>query len=184
MQAARDLLADGRTVTVTAAATKAGISKATAYRYYSEPAILVAEAGLDIEVLPYEAVVAGCGTTRDKLRAISLYYLDLAIEHEAGFCRYVGLTLLSPREAVPGLATRRGGRRLAMYEAAFEEHEPKVSPEARTACIQALATATGAEAMISLLDVVGTDRQRARFIVGEIAEAVIDRYLGRPGDPV
>ena len=48
LDATRSLIADGIPVTVQRAADEAGISKATAYRYFSDPSLLVAEAGLKV----------------------------------------------------------------------------------------------------------------------------------------
>ena len=119
MAAARTLLTDGEIVTVTAAAERAGMSKATAYRYFSDPAILVAEAGLDVEVLSYDQVVAGAATLRDRLRAISLYFLDLAIDHEVKFRQFVGLTLTAWRPDDGKTRTRRGGQSRSRRPASY-----------------------------------------------------------------
>lgn len=176
MAAARTLLTDGEIVTVTAAAERAGMSKATAYRYFSDPAILVAEAGLDVEVVSYDKVVAGAATLRDRLRAISLYFLDLAIDHEVKFRQFVGLTLTAWRPDDGKTRTRRGGRRMPMYRQALAETD--LTEDRKEAMIRALSTATGAEAMIALYDVQGCDRETARQTVADIADAIIDRYLG------
>lgn len=178
LEGARALIAKGETVTVTAAAAQAGISKATAYRYFSDPAILTAEAGLAVEVLPLSRIIAGAVTVREKLKAISLYILDLALEHEAEFRQFVGMTLTAytPGEASPPI--RRGARRVPMYESVLDDPAVKLDDAVRKRLVMALSAATGAEAMIALLDVVGTDRETARATVLEIAEALIDRYLG------
>ena len=64
LDGARTLLAEGQQVTVAAAAEKHGISKATAYRYFSDPAVLVAEAGLDISVRSYEEITRDAADLR------------------------------------------------------------------------------------------------------------------------
>ena len=63
MAAARDILAEGGSPTVSTTALRAGISKATAYRYFSDPAVLVAEAGLAVSVLPYADIARSFART-------------------------------------------------------------------------------------------------------------------------
>ena len=93
LDATRSLIADGIPVTVQRAADEAGISKATAYRYFSDPSLLVAEAGLALEVAPYEDVVAGCDTPRARALAVSLYIFDLSVAHEAAFRNFLARNL-------------------------------------------------------------------------------------------
>ncbi|WP_138473472.1 TetR family transcriptional regulator, partial [Poseidonocella sp. HB161398] len=81
LDGARTLMQEGQPVTVAAAAERHGISKATAYRYFSDAAVLAAEAGLDIAVAGYEEITAGAADLRGKLRAISLYFFDLSLAH-------------------------------------------------------------------------------------------------------
>jgi AcrR family transcriptional regulator len=179
LDGARKLLGEGKPVTVAAAAEKHSISKATAYRYFSDPALLVAEAGLDISVAPYETIVADIPGVREKLKAISLYFFDLAIENEAGFRQFVGMTLAAWRPDVKQSPARRGGRRILMYEQALASEHLVLTEREKEKLIHALATATGTEAMIALLDVAGLDPAAARETVSEIADALLDRYLGR-----
>ncbi|MDF2231416.1 TetR family transcriptional regulator [Albimonas sp. CAU 1670] len=175
LAAARGLIARGEEVTVTAAAAEAGISKATAYRYFSDPAALVVECGLDIDVAPYEAVVAGAADLRARLEAISLYFFDLACDREAEFRQLLARTL-DDSLASPGGRARRGARRVTMYERALAE-DGAVPPAERAALVRELSAATGAEVMIALFDVVGAGREEAREAVAGIAAAICDRRL-------
>lgn len=175
--ATRDLMSEGLAVTVIAAADRAGVSKATAYRYFSDPAVLVAEAGLDVAVLPYDRIVAGAEGVRAKVLAISLYFLDLALDHEAEFRQFVGLTLLAWTPDDAKQVQQRGGRRIPMFEAAIADASDRLTPEDRAAMVRALAATTGAEAMIALYDVIGAERDQARDTVAQISGAIVDRYL-------
>ena len=178
LDGARMLLGEGKPVTVAAAAEKHNISKATAYRYFSDPALLVAEAGLDISVASYDAIVADIQGVREKLKAISLYFFDLAINNEAGFRQFVGMTLAAWKPDGNQSPARRGARRIAMYERALASDDLRLTGQEQAKLINALATATGAEAMIALLDVADVDHATARQTVSEIADALLDRYLG------
>lgn len=179
LDGARALLAEGQPVTVAAAAEKHNISKATAYRYFSDPALLVAEAGLDLSVASYDAITDGAAGLRQKLKAISLYFFDLAIRNEAGFRQFVGMTLAAWTPDAAQYMTLRGARRISMYQQALASEEAGLTAQGQESLIRALATATGAEAMIALLDVVGVDHMTARETVSDMADAILDRYLGQ-----
>ena len=178
---ARALLADGQAVTVTAAAERAGISKATAYRYFSDPAVLAAEAGLAVEVLPYETVIEGAVTLREKLRAISLYIYDLSVENEGAFRQFLARNL-DAWATNPGVNERRGARRVAMFERALADLPEPIDPARQRLFVNALTMATGAEAMIALYDIAQADPAAARAAVADTAEALIDRHLGPLAD--
>ncbi len=90
---AHALLTQGQPVTVAAAAAQAGISKATAYRYFSDASVLAAEAGLHVEVASYDRIVAGTRTPRDRLVAISVYMIDLALDHQGAFRQFMARSL-------------------------------------------------------------------------------------------
>ena len=171
---ARALLARGEKVTVTAAAAEARVSKATAYRYYPDPGTLAAETTLSLNLLPYEAVVAGCGDLRARLLAINLHYFDLACANAAGFRQFLARVL----EARPPGDTGRGGRRVAMYQRALDDDD-ELPRALHAPLIRALALATGAEAMIVLLDVTRATEAEARETIATVTGLVIDHYLAQ-----
>lgn len=177
LDGARLLMQEGKSVTVAAAAEKHGISKATAYRYYSDAAVLAAEAGLDIAVDPYEKVVAGAADLRAKLKAISLYFFELALNHEAELRQFVGMSLTASVTDDTPASSRRAGRRIAMYKKALAEDDEIIGKDRQARLIRALGATTGAEAMIALLDVVGVDADSARETVEEVTDAVLDSYF-------
>lgn len=174
LAAARDLLVDGEPVTLNAAAERAGVSRATAYRYFSDPSVLAAEAGLDLEVASYRAITEGFDTPRERLLAISLYFFDLAVGHEAEFRTFLArwLDAWQPGQSGPS----RGARRVAMFERALAD-VTAIDPSDKAALVRALSATTGTEAMIALLDVAQVDRHAARRTVAEIATLLIDRHL-------
>lgn len=178
LEGARLLLADGEPVTVTAAAARVGISKATAYRYFSDPAVLAAEAGLAVEVRSYEDLVAGADTLRARLRAISAYFFDLALEHEAAFRQFLARNLDAWGAEAGTLTVRRGARRVIMYRRALAESAEPVDPDRAERLVRGLTVVTGTEAMVALLDIAQIDRVAARETVQDTTEAILDRHLG------
>lgn len=181
LDGARQLLAEGAPVTVAAAAERHGVSKATAYRYFSDPGILVSEAMLDIAVKPYEEITRGAHDLRGRLLAINLYFLDLAFENEAGFRQFLGRTLTL--SATGTNAVRRGARRISMYRQVLAEDDGGLSGKAQGALIRALSLATGIEAMTALIDVAQAGPEEARDAVETVTLAILDRFLG-PGGQV
>ncbi|NDW03555.1 TetR family transcriptional regulator [Jiella pacifica] len=174
---ARALIARGEAVTVAAAAAEVGVSKATAYRYFSDPNTLAAEAGLALDVRPYEAIVVHSSKLREKLLAIGLEMFDLALGHEAEFRRFLARNLDASGQNDRRQAPPRGARRTAMYRRALDETPHDLTEEEQARLVRALSVATGVEAMISLLDVAQASREEARATVQEVAEAILDKYL-------
>lgn len=173
--AARRLLSDNATLTIPAVAKDAGISRATAYRYFSDPSVLASEAGLDVSTKSYEDIVRHCADTRERVLAVALFFFDQAVEHEAEFRGFLSRWLDSWRL---GGAPTRGGRRIEMFRAALEEERGVIGDEACEQLVRALSVSTGTEAMIALLDVVGADRETARVTIAHMATALISGALG------
>jgi AcrR family transcriptional regulator len=174
--AARTLLMRGETLTITAAAREASISKASAYRYFSDPALLAAEAGLHLKAAPYEEIISNAATLRDRLVAISLYFFDLAMANETAFRTYLGLNLQASAQSQGGRTPRRGARRIQAFMRALDS-EATIPPEQARSLAAALGMATGAEAMIALFDVASLSAEEARALVAETAQALCDRML-------
>ncbi len=172
LSGARALIARGEPVTVAAAAAEEGVSRATAYRYFSDPQVLASEAGLAVEVLPYDAVIAGADGPRARTLAVSRYIFDLSVEHEAAFRQFLARNLDAWLAHGPG--DRRGARRVDMFDRALDG--ARLTKAEKSRLVAALTAATGSEAMIALFDIAKVDIEAAREAVSEIAEALLDRY--------
>lgn len=179
LEGARELLSEGAEVTVAAAAKKRGISRATAYRYFKDPDALAAEAGLAVEVAAYLDVVKDSETVRDKLLAINLYMIDLTLENEIAFRQFLSKTLGASAKEKDASRRRRGARRTSMYDRALAPALDQIGPEGAQRLKSALAASTGVEAMVALMDVAGVAREDVRAMVGEMTEALLDKYLGK-----
>ncbi len=177
LEGARQLLSEGKTVSVTAAAAVNGVSKATSYRYFSDASVLVAEAVLDVSVKPYDAVVAGAQDLRGKLKAICLYFLDLSLENEAGFRQFLAAAMTEWRAG--STTTARGGRRVKMFRQALSEHDTGLSRQQRDTLVRALSASTGLEAMIALTDVAGATQKQARETTAFMVDAIVDRTFAK-----
>ncbi|MEO4041968.1 TetR/AcrR family transcriptional regulator [Hoeflea sp. CAU 1731] len=175
LDGARKLLSEGKVVTVAAAAAENGVSKATSYRYYSAPDVLVAEAVLDIAVKPYEDIVGDASDVQGKLRAICIYFLDFSFENESGFRQFLSGTMREWR--ADSKTTARGGRRINMFRRALSEHETGLSNDQKEKLVRSLSASTGIEALIALVDVAGATPQQAREAVGFMVDAMVKQML-------
>ncbi len=169
---ARNLMSRGEAVTVAAAAAEEGVSRATAYRYFSDPQVLANEAGLAVAVLPCEEVVAGYKGARQKTIAVALYIFDLSVDNEAAFRQFLARNL--DAWLVHGPGDRRGARRVEMFRNALQT--AKLSPSKRTRLVNGLTAASGSEAMIALYDIAKADPVAARKSIRDVAEALLDKF--------
>lgn len=176
LAAARCLLAEKATLTIPAVAKAANISRATAYRYFSDPSVLAAEAGLDVGVIPYDDIVRDCSGTRARVRAVALFFFDLTIKHEAEFRSFLSRWLESWR--LDNGTPTRGGRRITMFRTALREERDKIGDEACERLVRQLSVATGTEAMIALLDVAQADPVTARATIAHMVDTLVDGTLG------
>ncbi|NNU81511.1 TetR/AcrR family transcriptional regulator [Halovulum dunhuangense] len=177
LKGARDVLDRGEALTVQAAADAAGISKATAYRYFPDPGSLAAEAMLDIDMPTADRILEGIAGTRARAQRVRGFYLDFTFEHEAQFRAYLAQTMRDwaarSQEARRGM---RGARRVAAFELALTSERPRLGPEGLRELVQCLSTATGIEQLIALSDVCGLDRAAADRVSARVVDALLDSY--------
>ncbi len=174
LDGARRLMRQGEPVTVAAAAAEHGISRATAYRYFSDPQALALEAGLATLVPPYEEVIAGTTDLRARLAAITAAMIRLTLENEAAFRQYLSHAMT----ATEGSGSR-GARRVGYMTRALSELPHDLSSAQASDLVASLATVAGIEGLVALSDVAGQDRASAERLMREIADAILTRHLGQ-----
>jgi AcrR family transcriptional regulator len=154
---ARTLLAEGATPTVEAAAAHAGVSRATAYRYFvNQRELLVAtHPMLDmVTLLPPQPPA----DATDRVLIVAERIIDLILASEPEFRMSLRLSL------EPGNTDDlplRKGRRLAWFEDALQPLQGDRKPASIKRLSLALASSVGVEAFVWLVDVVGLSRARA-----------------------
>ena len=183
LRAARHLLSEKAALTIPAAAAAAGVSRATAYRYFSDPAVLAAEAGLDVSTKPYAEIVEGCETAAERVQAVALFFFDQTLAHEAEFRGFLSRWLETWGQAE---APTRGGRRVEMFRAALADRRGQIGDAACDRLVRELSVATGIEAMIALIDVAQADEATARATIAHMADVLVAAALDasdRGADP-
>lgn len=117
LAAAQHFINQGKDYSLEDVASKAGISRATVYRYYSNVEVLSGEAGLDLNTLSPDTIYENVKNLdlNDQLLQVLEYYSGLAIEHESAFRKYlsVAITADSPSEV-------RGARRITTLRKVLE----------------------------------------------------------------
>ncbi len=168
-------MAAGEEITVARVADAAGISRATAYRYFSEPAMITAEVTLDLELMSTEELLKGMDGARARAHEVARYYLEFTREHEAEFRSFLAQTMRQwKRDNPPQL---REARRIGAFSMALEPVRPDMASQAFSDLVLRLSMLTGLEQLIAMHDVLRLDVGTGMRLQAEIVDAVLDRYL-------
>lgn len=129
LTAAREIYSEGEKLSIAAAAERAGISVATAYRYYSDPDKMRSDAALGAKFGPnpedflarFDVLCAGCSDPLERLVIAQRMMFDFVVENEREYRMFISsshehMMRASPnRKKIPA-----GGRRIILLEAALE----------------------------------------------------------------
>jgi AcrR family transcriptional regulator len=168
--AARDLVAQGHTPTVEAAAHAAAISRTTAYRYFPNQRALLGAAH------PFTAMASLLpddppDDVGERLDLVVTAYTDMMLETEAQLRTMLRLSL-EPDAGGADLPLRQG-RVIGWVEDALEPLRDQLpQTEIRRLAI-AIRSATGIEALAWLTDVAGLSRQDAVELMRWSARAML-----------
>ncbi len=173
LRTARQLIEAGSHPSVAEVADAAGISRATAYRYFSKPEEMVREAVLDAVAekvrLPEELAMSG--SVEERLDAMVSQIVRMVIENEAVFRTFLAASITSDSQI------RRGGRRLSWIAEALEPARAKMSKESFTRLTNSLALLTGVEALVVLRDICEVDPAEAEQTIRWSAQAMLTKAL-------
>lgn len=182
--AARDLLREGVIPTVEQAASSAGVSRATAYRYFANQRelLLGIHAWTDAPSLVPEGTP---DTAAARVEAVVEAITTIVAEDEAAYRAMLRVSLEGAGGEREELALRQG-RRIRWIEDALAPIEDGLSRPDFRRLVLALASTIGIEVLVWLRDVagLGTDealrvmRWSASAILSSALEAKIDRPNG------
>ncbi|MEM9106766.1 MAG: hypothetical protein AAGC96_14025 [Pseudomonadota bacterium] len=179
LASARRLMADGEELTLARVAEDTQISRATVYRYFSEPGTLAAEATLDFEVTPTDELLDGIEDVRERVHRIANYYLDITRTHERYFRQFLAKTMDAWQKQTD--VELRGARRIAAFTAALEPVGPIMGAQDLTDLVQRLSMVTGIEQHIILDDILRVDQETGDRLQAGIVDALLDRYIPKKG---
>ena len=163
LAAARELLAEGITPTVEQAAERAGVSRATAYRYFANQGLLLAAAHPETEtasLLPAEPPQDPVERVTLVAREIMRITIDTEPQRRA-MLRFS----LDPARAGQDVPLRKG-RRILWFEDALSPVRPALGARRHRKLVLAAAAAVGIESFVWLTDIAGlTKREAAELLV-------------------
>lgn len=184
LDAAVRLMATRKAPTIEDIAAEAGVSRATAYRYFPKNDYLLAEAALYIGVPgPDEALagVEGQDTLTRLLQADKIFH-DLFTHNESMMRVMLAeghrLRADNPADATP----IRQNRRLPMIEQAIKGGDARLSDEAAQKLAQALSMIIGPEGIVASQDVLGLSGEEALALKRWIIQALLDAAVSQGGD--
>jgi len=184
-EAARELLRTGQPLTVPAVAKLAGVSRATAYRYFptNDAVVLHATMSLaddplqDADWAPRSAASSGDLTDRaaDLVRATAAW----AFDHETELRTMLRLSLAPERAH---LRPRRGPTNRGRWiDELLKGLPPNVSPAARRRLAAALMPLFGSDAIVWATDIAELTRDEAIEVLAWMAQALITATLAERG---
>lgn len=175
--AARALLGEGTVPTVEQAAERAGISRATAYRYFKNQRLLIAAVHPDIRpsLLPPDP-------PQDPVRRAALVATEImrrVIENETELRAMLRVSL-ERRDDAPDMPLRKG-RRIIWFEDALTPLQPVLSARHHRRLVLATAAAVGIEPYVWLTDMAGVPGEDAAEIVVDTVKALVRDAVLRHG---
>lgn len=168
--AAHALLARGVHPSVEDAAAEAGISRATAYRYFANQRALLAAAQPQLEA-PSLLGDAPPADAAERLDAVVDGLIQLTLDTEPALRAMLRLSL-EPRAGGEELPFRRG-RRVTWVEDALEPLRDRLPRDEFRRLVLAIAAAVGIDALVWLTDVAGLSRDEAADTMRWSARALL-----------
>jgi AcrR family transcriptional regulator len=179
--AARQLVADGLTPTVEAAARAAAISRTTAYRYFPSQRALLAAAHPETaaeSLLPHDSP----DDVAARLDLVVAAFTRMIVDTEAQQRTMLRLSLDAEPPERSDLPLRQG-RAIKWIEEALRPLRPQMSAGRLRRLAVAIRSATGIEALVWLTDVAGLSRDDASDLMRWSARALLDAAVSDRAAP-
>ena len=173
VSAAREFLASGRTPTVEEAAEVAAVSRATAYRYFTNQRALLVAAHPMIEAKTLLGDDAPADA-RERLDCTIRELIRLTLDTEPALRATLRLSL--EPDAKDALVLRQG-RAIGWIEEALAPLRGRLSTAEVRRLVLAIRSACGIEALVWLTDVAGLSRKQAGEVMRWSASALLRAAL-------
>ena len=175
--ATRELLATGDPATVEAAADAAGVSRATAYRYFPNQRALLVATHPEIDA-PSLLGADAPDDPSERFERVLDELVRMLIENEVELRTMLRLSL-EPVEAHQDQLVLRQGRVIGWLEDALQGLEGSVPPAELRTLVYAIRCAVGIEALVWLCDVAQLSRAEAADVMKWSARALLHSVLDR-----
>lgn len=175
LDAARELLASGVSPTVEAAAARASVSRATAYRYFANQRALLAavQPRLEADSLLGDEPPAG---PEERLALAVDAILEITLEAEPSLRAMLRLSLEPGAHSETEL-TFRHGRRVTWIEDALAPLRGRLPKREFRRLVLAIAAAVGIDSLVWMTDVAGLSRDEAADLMRWSALALLRAAL-------
>lgn len=172
LEAALRVSAGGKAATLEAIAQEAGVSRATAYRYFPNVDDLLAEASLHVSFPDPQCL---SGAPEDPVERLMI--VDEAVERMIDANETALRMMIASASRLPlhsaGVPARQN-RRLPLIEAALAPARSDFAPDAYRHLTHALCLAIGTEAMLVFKDVLHLSPKQARDVRRWAIKSLID----------
>jgi AcrR family transcriptional regulator len=175
--AARQLLAEGVTPTVEAAAAEAAIGRTTAYRYFPNSRALLVATFPELEM----DSLLGADPPEDPLARLEIVAETLTrgiVEHEPEYRAQLRLALEGEAAGGESLPLRRG-RRIKWIEDALSPLEERTPEGELRRLVYGIGATLGIEAFVWLSDMAGLSREEAVEVMRSNARTLLRSALER-----
>lgn len=186
-QAARELMRTGQPLTVPAAAKLAGVSRATAYRYFPTNDAVVLHAAVALADDPFQDVDwapprgAPPGDLAARAADLVRTTAEWAFDHETELRTMLRLSLAPERAPI---RPRRGPTNRARWIASLLQGlPPDVTPTARDRLAAALTPLFGSDAIVWTSDLAELPKDKAIELLVWMAQALIAATLADDSPP-
>ncbi|MCK0208682.1 TetR/AcrR family transcriptional regulator [Starkeya koreensis] len=175
LAAAARLMKEGRKPSLEEVAENARVSRATAYRYFPNLEVMLAEASVHIAMPEVSGLFDGDDTTDPTARALKAERAlhRIVYDNEPALRVMLASSLLVENKAVPV----RQNRRLPLIEAALAPARDEMTDDDYRHLCGALALLLGPEAMIVFRDVLRVDEVTARDVKEWAVRALVRAAL-------
>ena len=178
LQAAAQLMKQGRTPTLEEVAEEALVSRATAYRYFPSMEALMVEAAVDVAVPEPAALFTDEASVDpvERLQKVETALTGMILANEPQLRALLAHAIQrGSQPAGHGAMPRRQNRRIPLIEAALEPARDQFKPANLKALMRALALVIGPESVIVVKDVLQLDdadaRKMKRWAIRALVEA-------------
>jgi len=180
LDAAQALMAQGTIPSVAELASHAGVSRATAYRYFPSQSALIA-AVVDESLGPLVAWTSAAADAAERVDELLRYAYPRLAEHEAPLRAAVMVSLQQHAEASAGRTGSEPrlvrGHRVDVLRRAIEPLAPRLSPAERDRVAQALSLVYGTEVFLVLKDIWHLQLPAITDVARWTARAILNQAL-------
>jgi len=175
LRAAREIVEKGGHPSIADVADLAGISRATAYRYFSTPDEIIREAVLDgvadIITIPPAKEGADAAEVEKRLDKLVSDIFHMVVGNESIFRALLGSS------AVGQTQVRRGARRIAWLKEAMAPLQGQMPPKQFQKLVNALSLMTGIESLVVMRDICELEPKEAEEVLRWAARTLLSGAL-------